>query len=59
MFASLRGKKGKAREGKKREGDFLTPPPEGWLHADFGLTYGNGVYYRYHDFVVTPNHRSY
>ena len=45
MF-SRKKKNAEEREGKKRAGNFLTPPPEGWLHADFALTYGNGVYYR-------------
>ena len=53
MFS--RKKKNAEREGKKREGNFLTPPPEGWLHADFALTYGNGVYYR---LEIHPGHLS-
>ena len=31
-----------SREGE----DFLTPPPEGWLHEEFALSYGEGVYYK-------------
>jgi hypothetical protein len=30
----------------ERRTSFLTSPDGGWLHDEFALSYGNGVYYR-------------
>ncbi len=38
--------KERRNKGLRREGSFLVMPNGGWLHDEFALAYGDGLYYR-------------
>ena len=41
-------KKGTRRDpALRRQGSFLSQPHGGWLHDEFALAYGDGLYYRH------------